>query len=132
MSEFEQWESSVSPAPIYAFGKKPTISWWCKGVLQKSGRVLAVADGEGRNGVWLAGGPRRVVDRLFAHSAPEGGGARGEHHVAVTFQQVDVHAWDYPDASSDVVVEIFTQFSSPRERAMEWAGMRRALSQVVS
>jgi SAM-dependent methyltransferase len=50
-----------------------------------------------------------------------------EHHVAVTFQQVDVHTWDYPAASFDVVVEIFTQFSSPPERAMKWAGMRRAL-----
>jgi hypothetical protein len=26
-----------------------------------------------------------------------------------------------------VVVEIFTQFSSPSERAMKWAGMRKAL-----
>ena len=38
-----------------------------------------------------------------------------------------MHAWDYPDAAFDVVVEIFTQFSSPAERAVKWAGMRRAL-----
>ena len=50
-----------------------------------------------------------------------------EHHVTVTLQQVDVHTWDYPDALFDVVVEIFAQFSSPPERAMKWAGMRRAL-----
>jgi hypothetical protein len=45
----------------------------------------------------------------------------------VAFQQVDVHTWDYPEAAFDVVVEIFTQFSSPVERALKWAGMRRAL-----
>jgi SAM-dependent methyltransferase len=50
-----------------------------------------------------------------------------EHHVSATFQQADVHTWDYPDDSFDVVVEIFTQFSSPPERAIKWAGMRRTL-----
>lgn len=38
-----------------------------------------------------------------------------------------MHTWDYPEAAFDVVVEIFTQFSSPAERALKWAGMRRAL-----
>lgn len=41
--------------------------------------------------------------------------------------RADVHAWDYPPEAFDVVVEIFTQFSSPAERAKKWAGMRRAL-----
>ena len=50
-----------------------------------------------------------------------------ERHVNVAFQQVDVHTWDYPEAAFDVVVEIFTQFSSPAERALKWTGMRRAL-----
>jgi hypothetical protein len=39
----------------------------------------------------------------------------------------DVHAWDYPPDAFDVVVEIFTQFSAPAERARKWAGMRRTL-----
>jgi len=38
-----------------------------------------------------------------------------------------MHTWPYPDAAFDVVVEIFTQFSSPAERALKWAGMRGAL-----
>ena len=50
-----------------------------------------------------------------------------ERGVSVNFQQADVHAWNYPEAAFDVVVEIFTQFSSPAERAVKWAGMRRAL-----
>ena len=50
-----------------------------------------------------------------------------EHGVKVTFVHADVHAWEYPEATFDVVVEIFTQFSSPAERAQKWAGMRKAL-----
>jgi hypothetical protein len=38
-----------------------------------------------------------------------------------------VHTWAYAQAAFDVVVEIFTQFSTPAERAVKWAGMRRAL-----
>src|SRR6185437_7368656 len=50
-----------------------------------------------------------------------------ERGVKVAFQQVDVHTFAYPDAAFDVVAEIFTQFSTPAERAMKWAGMRRSL-----
>ncbi len=45
----------------------------------------------------------------------------------VAFTCADVHTWDYPEAAFDVVVEIFTQFSSPAERTLKWAGMRRTL-----
>ncbi|MEA2970087.1 MAG: hypothetical protein QOE78_3348 [Alphaproteobacteria bacterium] len=47
--------------------------------------------------------------------------------MTLTIAQVDVHTWDYPAAAFDVVVEVFTQFSTPTERAQKWAGMRRAL-----
>ena len=39
----------------------------------------------------------------------------------------DVHNWDYPEDAFDVVCEIFTQFSTPAERARKWAGMKKAL-----
>ena len=128
MSEFERWESRYAGAD-YAFGKEPNYFLAsCKGLLPKSGRVLVVADGEGRNGVWLAEQGLDVLSIDFSPTALRKARAlAAEHHVTVTFQQADVHAWDYPEASFDVVVEIFTQFSSPPERAMKWAGMRRAL-----
>jgi len=50
-----------------------------------------------------------------------------ERHVKVAFELVDVHNWNYPEAEFDVVVEIFTQFSSPAERALKWSGMKRSL-----
>jgi SAM-dependent methyltransferase len=90
--------------------------------------VLAVADGEGRNGVWLARQGLYVLSIDFSPAAQAKARALGaEHKVAVTFLEADVHAWPYPKEAFDVVVEIFTQFSTPGERAPKWAGMRRAL-----
>jgi SAM-dependent methyltransferase len=97
-------------------------------LLPKSGRALAVADGEGRNGVWLAEQGLDVVSIDFSPAAQRKGrklaAARNVHLDVV---QADVHAWDYPSGDFDVVTEIFTQFSSPEERAIKWAGMKRAL-----
>jgi SAM-dependent methyltransferase len=128
LSEFERWESRYAGAD-YAFGKEPNYFLAsCKVLLPKSGSVLVVADGEGRNGVWLAEQGLDVLSIDFSPTALRKARAlAAEHHVTVTFQQADVHTWDYPEASFDVVVEIVTQFSSPPERAMKWAGMQRAL-----
>jgi SAM-dependent methyltransferase len=128
LSEFERWESRYAGAD-YAFGKEPNYFLAsCKVLLPKSGSVLVVADGEGRNGVWLAEQGLDVLSIDFSPTALRKARAlAAEHHVTVTFQQADVHTWAYPEASFDVVVEIFTQFSSPPERAMKRAGMQRAL-----
>lgn len=87
-----------------------------------------MADGEGRNGVWLAEQGLDVLAIDFSPSAQRKARALvAERHVHVTFLQADVHDWDYPQSAFDVVVEIFTQFSAPAERSRKWAGMRRAL-----
>jgi len=128
LSEYERWETRYA-VPDYAFGKEPNYFLAsCKALLPRSGRALAVADGEGRNGVWLAEQGLDVVSIDFSPSAQNKARALArERGSEVDFRQVDVHAWDYPQAGFDVVVEIFTQFSSPAERALKWAGMRRAL-----
>jgi SAM-dependent methyltransferase len=95
-----------------------------------------VADGEGRNGVWLAELGLEVLSLDFSAAAQAKGRLLAtERDVAIapatgarlTFEQADVHAWPYPDNAYDVVVEIFTQFSTPAERTRKWAGMRRTL-----
>jgi SAM-dependent methyltransferase len=127
-AEFERWQQRFS-TPDYTFGKEPNeFLARCRPLLPPTGKVLAVADGEGRNGVWLA---RQGLDVLSIDFSPAAQAkARvlaAEHKVAVTFLETDVHAWAYPEEAFDVVVEIFTQFSTPAERAPKWAGMRRAL-----
>ena len=128
MSEYQRWEDRFN-APDYIFGKEPNYFLAaCRSLLPKHGTALAVADGEGRNGVWLAEQGLDVTSIDFSPAAQAKGVALArERGVEVKFVQADVHAWPYPDAAFDVVVEIFTQFSSPAERALKWAGMRRAL-----
>jgi SAM-dependent methyltransferase len=128
VSEYDRWETRYA-VPEYAFGKEPNyflVS--CKPLLPPNGRALAVADGEGRNGVWLA---EQGLDVMSIDFSPSGQGkARAlaaERGVNIAFELVDVHSWEYPQAAFDVVVEIFTQFSLPAERAIKWAGMRRTL-----
>jgi len=128
MSEYQRWEERYR-VPEYVFGKAPNYFLAsCKPLLPASGKALAVADGEGRNGVWLAEQGLDVLSIDFSLSAQAKARALAiERGVAVTFKQADVHAWNYPEAF-DVVVEIFTQFSSPAERTLKWSGMRRALN----
>ena len=128
MSEYDRWETRYR-APGYAFGREPNYFLAaCKHLLPKSGRVLAVADGEGRNGVWLAQHGLDVVSLDFSPSAQAKAATLArERGVAMTIERGDVHNWDYPEAAFDVVCEIFTQFSTPAECARKWAGMKKAL-----
>ena len=128
MSEFERWEGRYA-APGYVFGTEPNYFLKaCKPLLPKSGRVLAVADGEGRNGVWLAEQGLEVVSLDFSPAAQKKAATlASQHGVAIQIVEADVHEWPYPEAGFDAVVEIFTQFSTPAQRTKKWAGMRRAL-----
>jgi SAM-dependent methyltransferase len=126
--EYQCWEGRYG-VPDYVFGRAPNYFLAsCKPLLPRTGKVLAVADGEGRNGVWLAEQGLDVLSIDFSPSAQRKAQALAkERAVVVRFLQADVHDWDYPEAAFDIVVEIFTQFSTPAERARKWAGMRKAL-----
>ena len=54
MSEFERWETRFATLG-YLFGTEPNTFLKSQAHLLKRGwKALSVADGEGRNGVWLA------------------------------------------------------------------------------
>ena len=126
--EYKRWEARFSTTD-YIFGKAPNYFLVkCKPLLPASGRVLAVADGEGRNSVWLAEQRLDVHAIDFSPTALDKARALArEHGVNVVFELANVHNWSYPEAAYDVVCEIFTQFSTPAERALKWAAMRKAL-----
>jgi cyclopropane fatty-acyl-phospholipid synthase-like methyltransferase len=90
--------------------------------------VLSVADGEGRNSVWLAEQGCAVTATEISPVALEKAAklARGRH-VAVDFMQADILAWTWPTAAFDAVVGIFIQFVGPAERARQLAGMKQAV-----
>ena len=126
--EYTRWETRYN-SPDYIFGKAPNYFLVkCKPLLPPSGRVLAVADGEGRNSIWLAEQGLNVHAIDFSPTAQNKARALArERGVHVVFELADVHNWTYPEATYDVVCEIFTQFSTPSERALKWSGMRKAL-----
>jgi SAM-dependent methyltransferase len=128
LSEHERWEGRYA-VPDYIFGKAPNVFLAsCKKLLPRSGKAIAVADGEGRNGVWLAEQGLDVLSLDFSQAAQSKAAALAtERNVKLTVVHADVHTWAYPEADFDVVAEIFTQFSSPKERATKWAGMRKTL-----
>src|SRR5580693_4178334 len=127
-TEFERWEQRFA-APEYVFGTEPNAFLKSQAeMLPKTGKALAIADGEGRNGVWLAEQGLDVLSIDFSPLAQAKARALAiEMGVSVNFEIADVHRWNYPEAEFDVVVEIFTQFSSPNERRAKWTGMRQTL-----
>jgi SAM-dependent methyltransferase len=128
MSDLEHWESRFSD-PEYIFGTAPNEFLRSQAhLLPAQGKALAVADGEGRNGVWLA---ERGLDVLSVDFSPKAlakaralADARG---VSLQLQRVDLITWAWPTAGFDVVVGIFFQWATPEQRARIFAGIRQAL-----
>lgn len=90
--------------------------------------VLAVADGEGRNGVWLARQGLDVTAVDFSPAAVEKARRLAEQHgVTVRHEVGDLFARDWPEARYDAVVAIFIQFVAPAQRRVLIDLMMRAL-----
>lgn len=113
----------------YIFGTAPNVFLASQKALVRPGmRALAVADGEGRNGVWLAeqGASVHAIDvsPLALEKAQRLAAARG---VTLETEQADVLNWPWPEAAYDLVAAIFIQFAPPSERDRIIAGIRRTL-----
>ena len=113
----------------YLFGEAPNAFLAAQAHRLRPGlSALAVADGEGRNGVWLA---EQGLDVLSVDSSPVAQAkaarlaqARG---TALRLQEVDLASWTWPEAQFDVVAAIFIQFAGPQLRDQIFAGLKRAL-----
>jgi len=127
-NEYERWEGRFA-APEYIFGTAPNVFLEAqKALLPTQGRALAIADGEGRNGVWLAEQGLDVLSIDFSPSAQAKARALARARgVTIDIRSVDLARYDWPEAEFDVVIDIFTQFFGPVERADKFAGVRRAL-----
>jgi SAM-dependent methyltransferase len=128
VSELERWEKRFS-APDYVFGTEPNAFLKAQaGLLPKSGTALAVADGEGRNGVWLAECGLDVLSIDWSPAAQAKARALAKlRGVKLRTALADVVAWEWPVAEFDVVVAIFVQFLAPEERRRMFAAMKTAL-----
>jgi SAM-dependent methyltransferase len=113
----------------YLFGTSPNIYLQAHAKLYPAtGHALCVADGEGRNSVWLA----RQGLQVDAFDISEVGVAKArklahEADVQVNYTVADCDQWPWPQAHYDMVVAIFIQFAAPAMRARLFANMVRAL-----
>lgn len=90
--------------------------------------VLAVADGEGRNGVWLARQGLDVTAVDFSPIAVEKAQRlAGQYGVAVHHEISDLFSWSWGENRFDAVVAIFIQFVGPEQRHILNDLMLRAL-----
>jgi cyclopropane fatty-acyl-phospholipid synthase-like methyltransferase len=113
----------------YIFGTAPNVFLASQaGLIRPGMQALAIADGEGRNGVWLAerGVQVHAVD-VSPVALKKAHKLAAERSVSLNFEQLDVLAWAWPENAYDLIVAIFIQFAPPPERDRIIAGIRRAL-----
>jgi len=113
----------------YVFGTEPNAYLREQSVHWRPGsRLLSVADGEGRNSVWLAA-QGMVVD---AFDVSEVGVAKARKlaassGVSVSFSLADCDSWPWPTETYDGVAAIFVQFADPAMRSRLFANIIRSL-----
>ncbi len=128
MSELERWEARFA-APGYLFGTKPNVFLETQvHRLAPGSKVLAVSDGEGRNGVWLAERGHDVLAVDFSSTALAKARALArERQVALRTEQADLGEWNWPVEAFDAVVAIFIQWAGPALRPRIFAAIKAAL-----
>ena len=126
--EFERWQARFT-APGYLFGTEPNAFLKSQAHLLRKGQsALALADGEGRNGVFLAEQGLDVLSVDFSPLAQEKVRKLAKQRgVSLRVEQADITNWTWPPEAFNVVAVIFIQFSAPPERAAIFAGIKRTL-----
>ena len=125
----ETWDQRYAAADGFLFGEAPN-AWLAASAafLAPGMRVLSLADGEGRNGVWLASRGCRVsafdispvgIERARRHARSQG--------VEIDLQVADIAQWRWDPESFDAVAAIFIQFAPPDLRARIFAGIAQTL-----
>lgn len=113
----------------YFFGTEPNEFLVSQRHLLKPGMsCLAVADGEGRNGVWLAQQGLQVLSVEASAVAMEKAKKLAlQRGVNVEFEQADLGQWQWGENRFDAVAAIFIQFAPPALREQMFAGIKRSL-----
>lgn len=122
------WDQRYS-GEDYHFGTEPNAFLASQRALLKPGmRCLAVADGEGRNGVWLA---QQGLEVLSVDSSPvaleKAKKLAQRRGVDVKFEQADLVIWEWNENRFDLVVAVFIQFAPPGVRERMFEGIKRCL-----
>ena len=115
----------------YLFGTEPNRFLAHRADLLQEGRTaLSVADGEGRNSVWLAEqGLDVTAIEISVVAVEKARRLAAGRKVDVRFVLADMTASDWPPAelhnAFDWVIGIFIQFVGPEARARQFAAMKQ-------
>lgn len=104
----------------FIFGKEPNEYLVQKTAqyLKPNDSVLCIADGEGRNGVWLAKQGMRVTGFDVSDIAlAKANQFANDNQVSIQYSLCDSDGFDWQVNSYDAVVGIFIQFADPEMRA---------------
>jgi cyclopropane fatty-acyl-phospholipid synthase-like methyltransferase len=125
---YERWNTRYA-IHDYLFGTAPNAFLKAETRRLKPGSViLALADGEGRNGVFLAEKGMKVHSVDFADNAiTKARRLAVARNVDMQIEKADVLDWDWPLCRYDAIIAIFIQFARPDERAKLFMHMKRAV-----
>jgi SAM-dependent methyltransferase len=124
----DMWDERYS-IDDYLFGTEPADFLVAHAhLIVVPSRVLVVADGEGRNSVYLA----ELGHEVVAMDASSVGVAKArrlaaDRDVSVDFRIADIMTWEWTPGAYDAVVAVFIQFLSPEQRPEVFDGMQRTL-----
>lgn len=124
----ETWDARFA-GDEYIFGTTPNAFLAAQRPRLSAGsRALCVADGEGRNSVWLALQGLAVTAFDIAPRGVEKARVLATRAgMSVDYRVAGVEDWVWTDETYDVVVAIFVQFAAPAQRERMFAGMLRTL-----
>ncbi|MCB1957547.1 MAG: class I SAM-dependent methyltransferase [Rhodocyclaceae bacterium] len=124
------WNKRFADAgEAFVFGEAPNHFVEAEAsALPAGASVLSVADGEGRNSVFLAGRGHPVHAVEFSPVAiAKARGLAARRGVDVRFEEADLFAWDWPEAAYDVALAVFIQFATPAQRVTLFARLAAAV-----
>ena len=119
----QYWNERFNKAE-FIFGKEPNeyLVEQASKYLKKNDKVLCIADGEGRNGVWLAKQGMQVVGFDASDIAlSKAKQFAQDNQVQVEYFFSDTDSFDWQANAYDAVIAIFIQFADPamRERIFQ-------------
>ena len=122
------WDDRYS-TDNYVFGTEPAAFLAAQADLLVAGeRALVVADGEGRNSVFIA---EQGVTVTAMDASPVGIAKAkrlaDERSVEIDFVEADLLAWHWEPDVYDLVIGIFIQFMGPDDRSGVFNGMQQTL-----
>lgn len=113
----------------YHFGTEPNAFLLSqRNLLKPSMHCLAVADGEGRNGVWLAEQGLNVLSVDSSSVAVSKARALAQQRgVTMDVELADLAVWEWGVDRFDLVAAIFIQFAPPVQREQMFGHIKQCL-----